>query len=97
VALGVYHAEIIDKTGALLGRLTYDASRDDAIAHFTKALELNPGSAIARIEYARGLLMLDGRAGREEASRLLRAAAAAEPRDAVERLDVERARQALGE
>jgi tetratricopeptide (TPR) repeat protein len=97
VALGVYHAEIIDKTGALLGRLTYGASRDEAIAHFTKALKLNPGSAIARIEYARGLLMLDGRARQEEASALLRAAADAEPRDAMERLDLERARQELGE
>ena len=97
VALGVYHAEIIDKTGALLGRLTYGASRDDAIAHFTKALELNPGSAIARIEYARALLMLDGRTRQEEAGGLLRAAAAAKPRDAMERLDVERARHELGE
>lgn len=97
VALGVYHAEVIDKTGAVFGRLGYGASRDDAIAHFKTALTLNPGSAIARVEYARGLLMLDGRAGREEANALLRAAAAAEPHDAMERLDIERARKELGE
>jgi len=97
VALGVYHAEIIDKTGSVLGRLSHGASRDDAIAHFMAALELNPRSAIARVEYARGLLMLDGHARQEEATALLRAAAAAEPRDATERLDVERARKELGE
>lgn len=97
VALGVYHAEVIDKTGAVLGRLAYGASRDEAVAHFKKALALNPGSAIARVEYARGLAMLDGRGGREEAAALLRAAAAAEPHDAMERLDIERARQELGE
>jgi hypothetical protein len=96
VALGVYHAEIIDKVGALFGRISYGASRDDAISHFRMALKLNPGSAIARVEYARGLSMLDGAAGQKEAATLLRAAAAAEPRDAMERLDIERARQELG-
>lgn len=97
VALGVYHAEVIDKTGTVFGRLGYGASRADAIAHFTAALKLNPGSAIARVEYARGLLMLDGRAGQEEAAALLRAAVASEPHDAMERLDIERARHELGE
>jgi len=97
VALGVYHAEIIDKTGAMLGRIAYGASRGDAIAHFMTALELNPGSAIAHVEYARGLSLLDGRSGQEEAAALLRAAAAAEPCDAMERLDIERARHELGE
>jgi tetratricopeptide (TPR) repeat protein len=97
VALGVYHAEIIDKVGAVLGRLTYGASRDDAVEHFLAAMALNPDSAITRIEYARGLLMLDGRAKRDEAHALLRAAAGATPRDAMERLDGERARHELGE
>lgn len=96
VALGVWHAEIIDKTGALVGRLSYGANGEEALAHFMAALELNPGSAIARVEYARALLMLRGRGGQEEATALLRAASAAEPRDAMERLDIERARQELG-
>ena len=97
IALGVYHAEIIDKTGALIGRLSYGASRDDALSHFERALELNPDSAIARVEYARALLMLDGRGKVEEATALRRVAAGAAPRDAMERLDIERARQELGE
>lgn len=95
IALGVYHAEIIDKVGALVASLTYGASRDAALRHFGRALELNPGSAIARIEYARALLMLDGRGRAGEALALCEQAAASTPHDATERLDVERARQEL--
>lgn len=97
VALGVWHAEIIDKTGALVGRLSHGASRDEALAHFKAALERNPGSAIARVEYARAMVMLDGRTRAREALALCREAAALEPHDATERLDVERARQELGD
>lgn len=95
VALGVYHAEVIDKVGALVASLTYDASRSAALRHFDRALELNPGSAIARIEYARALVMLDGRGRAGEALALCEQAAASTPHDATERLDVERARQEL--
>lgn len=96
IALGVYHAEIIDKLGALMARLSYGVSRNEAIRHFETALTLNPPSAIARVEYARALAMLDGRAGQAEAAALRRAALDAEPHDAMERLDIERARQELG-
>jgi hypothetical protein len=95
VAMGVYYAEIIDKTGALIGRLTYGANRADAIGYFKKGLALNPESIIARLEYARALVMLDGDAARDEVDGLRRAAAEASPRDAMERLDLERARQEL--
>jgi hypothetical protein len=97
IALGVYHAEIIDKVGALLGQLTYGATRADAFTHFKTALALNPASAIARVEYARALSMLNGHAGKAEATALRKEAVAAEPHDAMERLDIERARQELGE
>ncbi|HEU4852194.1 MAG TPA: hypothetical protein VFT37_08575 [Telluria sp.] len=95
IALGVYHAEIIAKVGSLVARLTYGASRDEALHHFRQALKLNPGSAIARIEYARGLVMLDGRAAAGEAIALCEQAAASTPHDAMERLDIERARQEI--
>jgi tetratricopeptide (TPR) repeat protein len=94
-ALGVYHAEVIDKVGALVAGLTYGASRDAALKHFRQALELNPGSAIARVEYARGIVMLDGSARAGEALALCEQAAASTPHDAMERLDIERARQEL--
>ena len=94
-ALGVYHAEIIDKVGALVAGLTYGASRDAALRHFRRALELNPGSAIARVEFARGIVMLDGPAKAGEALALCEQAAAGTPHDAMERLDIERARQEI--
>lgn len=95
IALGVYHAEIIDKVGALVGGLTYGANRSAAIAHFKKALSLNPDSAIARVEYADSLIMLDGRKQAQAAIALCEEAAAMTPHDAMERLDIERAREEL--
>ncbi len=94
IALGLYHAEIIDKVGAL-GRITYGADPGAAVKHFEQALKLNPGSAIAHMEYANGLLMLHGDAKRKQAVELYRKAAACKPADAMERLDVEQAKAEL--
>ncbi|MGE0802368.1 MAG: hypothetical protein AB7G13_26830 [Lautropia sp.] len=91
-ALGTYHAEVVDKVGATIGGLTYGAKRDEGLKLFRKALELNPDSAIARIEYANGLVMLDGKKALAQAEALYAEAAACEPADATERLDVELAR-----
>jgi tetratricopeptide (TPR) repeat protein len=96
-ALGVYHAEVISKIGSLIGGLTYGASADEAVRHFKAALALNPGSAIARVEYANGLIMLEGRKKAAEADALWREAAASAPHDAMERLDIELAKQAIEE
>lgn len=96
IALGTYHAEIIDKVGALAGKLTYGADRATAVKHFEKAIKLNPKAAVAYMEYGNGLLMLEGDRKRDEAVKLYRKAAACEPADAMERLDVEQARAELG-
>lgn len=95
IALGVYHAEVIAKAGTLVAGLTYGASRDASIAHFDRALALNPGSAIARVEYANALALMDGKKGMAAAMRLCREAAAMRPQDAMERLDIELARQEI--
>lgn len=92
IALGAWHAEIIDKAGSLVASLTYGAKKDASEGHFREALRLAPESAIARIEMARGLSMLHGRKAAAEAARLLAEAASLEPRDAMEKLDVESAR-----
>lgn len=97
IALGVYHAEIIDKVGALVGGLTYGANRDEGIRHFRTALELNPGSAIARVEFANGLVMMDGKKKAKEAIALCEEAADLVPHDAMERLDIELAKEELEE
>jgi tetratricopeptide (TPR) repeat protein len=95
IALGAYHAEIIDKVGSLAGRLTYGADRGTAVKHFEKAIKLNPKAAIAYMEYANGLLMMDGEKKNAEAVKLYRKAASCDPADAMERLDVEQANAEL--
>ncbi|MEO7150169.1 MAG: hypothetical protein ABIX46_00425 [Burkholderiaceae bacterium] len=96
VALGAFHAEVIDKVGSLLGR-TQGASKDAGLALFRKALELHPQSAIAKVEYANGLVMLEGEKKMKEATRLYEEAAALQPLDATERLDVEMAKAELAD
>ncbi len=97
IALGAFHAEVINKVGAMVGGLTYGAKKDAAIEHFEQALKLNPDSAIARIEYANGLVMLFGDAKMKQAEKLYNDAAACKPVDAMERLDVEAAKAELEE
>jgi tetratricopeptide (TPR) repeat protein len=92
IAMGAYHAEIIDKVGALVGGLTYGAKREAGEAHFRKALALAPDSPIAHLEMANGLVLLHGRKMLEEAGKLRVRAAKLSPRDAMEALDVEAAR-----
>jgi tetratricopeptide (TPR) repeat protein len=94
IALGAYHAEVIDKVGSLLGR-TQGASKEAGLKEFQEALRLNPGSAIGMIEYANGMVMLEGNKRMQEAEKLYAEAAAAKPLDAMERLDVERAKAEL--
>lgn len=95
IAYGSYQAEIIEKVGSLVGGMTYGAKKGSALEHFQKALKLNPDSAIARVEYANGLILLFGQARMADAERLYREAAACKPADAMERLDVELARSEL--
>ena len=96
IALGAFHAEVIDKVGSLLGR-TQGASKDTGLTMFKQALKLNPTSAIAMIEYANGMVMLEGDKKMKEAEKLYAQAAECEPKDAMERLDVEMAKAELEE
>ena len=92
IALGAYHAEVIDKVGAMIGGLTYGAKKDAAMKNYQAALKLNPESAIARIEYANGLVMLEGNKALKQAEQLYAEAAAMDAMDAMEKLDVEQAK-----
>jgi tetratricopeptide (TPR) repeat protein len=95
IAMGAYHAEIIDKVGALVGGLTYGAKKDAGEDHFRKALKLAPDSPIAHIEMANGLVMMHGKSRVEEAGKLYAKAAAFKPRDAMEAIDVAAAKAEL--
>lgn len=94
IALGAFHAEVIDKVGKLLGR-TQGADTATGLKMFQQALKLNPGSAIAMTEYANGLVMFEGDKRMKEAEKLYAQAAACEPADAMERLDIEAAKAEL--
>ncbi len=92
IAMGLYHTEIIGKLGALAARLTYDASGDEALRHFQRAIKLAPNSPIALMEYANGLLLLDKSSNLNQARKLYAKAASLKPADAMEKLDVLRAK-----
>jgi tetratricopeptide (TPR) repeat protein len=94
-AMGAYHAEIIDKVGSMVGKLTYGASKDAAIDHYEKALKLTPQSPIAHIEYANGLLMLYGDKEVDKATKLYEKTAKMKGKDAMEMLDIDMAKDEL--
>ncbi len=94
IALGAFHAEVIDKVGSLLGK-TQGASKATGLALYQQALKLTPASAIAMVEYANGLVMLEGEKRMADAEKLYADAAACTPADAMERLDVEMAKAEL--
>jgi tetratricopeptide (TPR) repeat protein len=96
IGLGTFHAEVIDKVGKLLGR-TQGADAAMGLKMFKKALELNPTSAIAMMEYANGLVMLEGDKKMKDAEKLYAEAAACTPSDAMECLDIEAAKEELDE
>jgi tetratricopeptide (TPR) repeat protein len=95
IAYGAYQAEVIDKVGGIVAGVTYGAKKDSAVEHYEKAIKLNPESAIARIEYANGLLLMFGKSKIADAEKLYKEAAKSTPADAMERLDVEHAKSEL--
>ncbi|MDB5945256.1 MAG: hypothetical protein JWQ33_282 [Ramlibacter sp.] len=97
IALGAFHAEVIDKVGTLIGGMTHGAKKETGLRLFQDGLKLRPGSAIAMIEYANGLVMLEGEKKMKEATKLYEQAAHSKPLDAMERLTVELARAELAD
>ncbi|WP_028604582.1 hypothetical protein [Ottowia thiooxydans] len=95
LTLGSFHAEVIEKVGALIGAMTYGARAETSLAHFREAQRLAPDSAAVMVNYADALVSLEGEARLAEATRLYEQAAGMTPRDAVERLWVELARTGL--
>ena len=94
-AYGAYQAEVVNKMGGLVAGMTYGAKREAALEHYQRALKLHPDSAIARIEYANGLILLFGKDRLDDATKLYEQAAKCKPMDAMERLDVELAQSEL--
>ncbi len=95
LALGLYHAEIISKVGAMVGGLTYGAKASEAEKHLATALKLTPSSPIAHVEYAQMLLLLHGEKREDDAAAAFEKAGKLKPRDAMEALDGDYARAQL--
>lgn len=94
-ALALYHAEIIDKIGAMIGGLTYGAKAAEAESHIRAALKLTPDSPIAHIEHGNVLMLLHGDRQEAAAAAAYERAANLEPADAMEALDAAYAREQL--
>ena len=95
IALGAFHAEVIDKVGSLIGGMTYGAKKETGLKLFQDGLKLNSGSPIAMVEYANALVMLEGDKRLADATRWYEQAAEFKPMDAMECLVVELARTDL--
>jgi len=91
IALGAYYAEVIDKVGKMLAKLTYGATPAKAIKHFERALELTPDAPIANMEYGNGLYLLFGDDRLDEVTDLYVKATEMQPVDAMAKLDIEAA------
>jgi tetratricopeptide (TPR) repeat protein len=95
IALGAFHAEVIDKVGSLIGGMTYGAKKETGLKLFQTALALHPESTIGMVEYANALVMLQGDKAMKEATRWYEQAASCKPLDAMQHLDVDLARSEL--
>lgn len=94
-ALGLYHAEIINKVGGLIGGMTYGAKAATGEDHLKTALKLTPDSPIAHIEYGNGLMLLYGDKKEDDAAAAYEKATKLKPKDAMEKLDIEFAKSQL--
>ncbi|HEX2862997.1 MAG TPA: hypothetical protein VHN99_00400 [Deinococcales bacterium] len=91
VSLGLWHAEISSKGVGWM----YGADAGQVAPNFEKAIKLEPNVPIHRIEYAHALVLLDRNKNKDKAKQLLQSALNLKPRDAADRLDLERAKRDL--
>lgn len=94
-AMALYHAEIIDKIGGMIGGLTYGAKASEAEKHIKTALKLTPDSPIAHIEHGNVLMLLHGDKQEAAAAAAYEKAAKLKPLDAMETLDAAYAKEQL--
>jgi tetratricopeptide (TPR) repeat protein len=91
VAFGLWHAEIVSKGVGWL----YGANPEAALSYFERAIKIEPKIIIHKVEYARGLLLLDKKKYFEKAILLLEEALKLKANDAAEQLDLARAKTDL--
>ncbi|MGH8212203.1 MAG: hypothetical protein ACREPP_03090 [Rhodanobacteraceae bacterium] len=92
-ASGLYHAQVIEKIGAALARLTWRIDPEAAEAHLRTAIRLTPDAPSAWIGLGIGLESLEAKAHAAESADALRTAAEMQPIDARQALEIGYARQ----
>jgi hypothetical protein len=92
IALGLYHAEIINKIGAMVGGLTYGAKAATGEELLKKAIALNPDAPVTHLEFGNGLGLLYGGKREKDIIAAYTKASEMKPIDAMEALDVEAAK-----
>jgi tetratricopeptide (TPR) repeat protein len=94
-ALALYHAEIIDKIGAMIGGMTYGAKAAEAEKLMATALKITADSPIAHLENGNMLMLLYGDKKEDAAATAIEKASKLKPKDAMEKLDAEHAKAQL--
>ncbi len=84
LSLATWHAGVV--VAGFMAGVLYDASEEDALAHFERSLELAPHEKIVLLEYALGLLALDADDNRAKARDLLERAITFPAKDAYDRI-----------
>lgn len=87
-AMGLYHAEIVNKVGGMLASLTYGAKPAIAEEHLKQALKLAPEVPIVHIEHGNALLLLYGDKKEKDAIAAYQKAVKLKPREAMDALDI---------
>jgi len=87
-ALGLYHAQVIEKIGSALAKLTWRLNPEAAEAHLRTATRLTPDAPSAWIGLGIGLELLDAKAHAAESSDALRMATGIQPIDARQALEI---------
>ena len=91
LGMGMWHAEVVAGAGSFMADILYGADEDDAIAYYEQALVRAPDEKVVPLEYALGLLALDGDDYREQARSLLQRAIELPTKDAFDNILHQRA------
>ena len=94
-AMGLYHAEIVNKVGGMLASLTYGAKPAIAEEHLKQAVKLAPDVPIVHIEHGNALLLLYGDKKEKDAMAAYEKAIKLKPREAMDALDIAAAKAEL--
>ncbi len=94
LSLASWHAEAV-RTGGIVARMLYGASKKRAQEHYERAFALAPDDKAVQTEYATGLMLINTRKNRAAARELLQRAVETPPHDAYERILQEQAVEQL--